>query len=140
MAEAIELLAKSNKEVQECQPESYYKKAQNLLTALRPMAENILKVGQFLVERQWAYTNTRNRFSASSNFVKPNVGLSSIQCLDCRGRYLLLRSTKSNNSIGIALRFCTSREDEQHNKFSNCFPAHSEESPTNAYTVEQLAC
>jgi len=143
--EAIELLAKSNKRSRDTQRlEVLLQKAQNLLTALNQWQENILKVGQFLVERQQAFLNSRNKLDlvpTPQQLVAQAVGLSNATVSRIvRGRYLLI-CDRQNQTIALA-SLCVSvrvggRTLQQVQQL--LVQLIQEESPTNPYTDEQLA-
>ena len=143
--EAIELLAKSNKRSRDTQRlEVLLQKAQNLLTALNQWQENILKVGQFLVERQQAFLNSRNKLDlvpTPQQLVAQTVRLSNATVSRIvRGRYLLI-CDRQNQTIALA-SLCVSvrvggRTLQQVQQL--LVQLIQEESPTNPYTDEQLA-
>lgn len=143
--EAIELLAKSNKRSRDTQRlEVLLQKAKNLLTALNQWQENILKVGQFLVERQQAFLNSRNKLDlvpTPQQLVAQTVGLSNATLSRIvRGRYLLI-CDRQNKTIPLA-SLCVSvrvggRTPQQVQQL--LVQLIQEESPTNPYTDEQLA-
>jgi RNA polymerase sigma-54 factor len=143
--EAIELLAKSNKRSRDTQRlEVLLQKAQKLLTALNQWQENILKVGQFLVERQQAFLNSRNKLDlvpTPQQVVAQTVGLSNATVSRIVwGRYLLI-CDRQNQTIALA-SLCVSvrvggRTLQQVQQL--LVQLIQEESPTNPYTDEQLA-
>ncbi|MDF5715598.1 MAG: RNA polymerase subunit sigma-54 [Rhizonema sp. NSF051] len=99
-SEAVELLQKSQLRTRDTQQlEALYKRAKSLLTALHLWQENLLKVGQFLVERQQAFLQSRDRLDlvpTPQQLVAQSVGLSnSTISRIVRGRYMLISNQYS---------------------------------------------
>ncbi|MEH1791557.1 MAG: hypothetical protein V7L17_02525 [Nostoc sp.] len=73
--EAIALLAQSNHKMQE----TLLQQARNLLSALNQWQENLLKVGQFLVNRQQAFLTSKDSLDlvpTPQQLIAQSVGLS----------------------------------------------------------------
>ncbi|MBR8833597.1 MAG: RNA polymerase subunit sigma-54 [Stigonema ocellatum SAG 48.90 = DSM 106950] len=96
-AEAVKLLKKpplpaSRRDTQRL--EALLQQAQSLLTALHQWQENLLKVGQFLVERQQTFLQSRDTLDLTptpQQLVAQSVGLSnSTVSRIVRGRYILI--------------------------------------------------
>jgi RNA polymerase sigma-54 factor len=111
---------------------------------LNQWQENILKVGQFLVERQQAFLNSRNKLDlvpTPQQLVAQTVGLSNATVSRIvRGRYLLI-CDRQNQTIALG-SLCVSvrvggRTLQQVQQL--LVQLIQEESPTNPYTDEQLA-
>lgn len=144
-SEAIELLTKKTKRVQETKRlEALLQKAQNLLTALNQWQENLLKVGQFLIERQQAFLSSRDRLDlvqTPQQLVAQAVGLSNATVSRIvRGRYLLICDQQSKviplQSLCVPVRV-GGRTPQQVQQL--LMQLIQEESPTNPYSDEQLA-
>jgi RNA polymerase sigma-54 factor len=91
--EAIDLLQQPQAKPQDVQRlEHLLQKAQSLLTALAQWQENLLKVGQFLVERQQAFLHSRDALDlipTPQQIIAQSVGLSNATVSRIvRGRYL----------------------------------------------------
>ena len=91
--EALGLLTKSDNRPQEVRRlETLLQKAQSLLTALNQWQENILKVGQFLVDRQHVFLSTQDGLDlvpTPQQIIAQAVGLSNATVSRIvRGRYL----------------------------------------------------
>ncbi|MDF5728175.1 MAG: RNA polymerase subunit sigma-54 [Rhizonema sp. PD38] len=143
-SEAVELLQKSQLRTRNTQQlEALFKRAKSLLTALHLWQENLLKVGQFLVERQQAFLQSRDRLdlvTTPQQLVAQSVGLSnSTISRIVRGRYMLISNPYQIFPLHLL-----------------CVPAQvggrtppqiqqmlvqliEEESPANPYSDEQLA-
>ncbi len=111
--EAIGLLTKQDRRTPDTQRlESLLQNAQSLLTALKQWQENILKVGQFLVERQQTFFSSRDRLDlvpTPQQLVAQAVGLSNATVSRIvRGRYLPICEQPSRivplNSLCVPVR------------------------------------
>ncbi|MDZ8070348.1 MAG: RNA polymerase subunit sigma-54 [Nostoc sp. DedQUE08] len=144
-SEAIKLLQESPKARRDTQQlEALLQKARNLLTALQQWQENLLKVGKFLVERQQAFLQSRDKLdlvSTPQQLVAQSVGLSnSTVSRIVRGRYILVCNQHSRIiplhslcvPVGVGGR--TPQQIQQM-----LLQLIAEESPPNPYTDEQLA-
>ena len=92
--EALSLLTKSDNRLQDVRRlEILLQKARSLLTAVNQWQENILKVGQFLVDRQQDFLSSRDRLDlvpTQQQLVAQAVGLSNATVSRIvQGRYLL---------------------------------------------------
>ncbi|MBV8882540.1 MAG: hypothetical protein JO235_00870 [Chroococcidiopsidaceae cyanobacterium CP_BM_RX_35] len=143
--EAIELLPTRDRQNQDTQRlSSLLQKAQSLLTALKQWQENILKVGQFLVERQQAFLSSRDHLElvpTPQQLVAQAVGLSNATVSRIvRGRYLLICDQSSRilplNSLCVPVRV-GGRTSQQVQQL--LVQLIQEESPIAPYTDEQLA-
>lgn len=95
--EALSLLTKEDLRSQDVrQLETLLQKARSLLTALNQWQENILKVGQFLIDRQQVFLSSRDELDlvpTPQQLVAQAVGLSDATVSrTIRGRYLLIVS------------------------------------------------
>ncbi|WP_292745320.1 hypothetical protein [Nostoc sp. NMS4] len=133
---------KSRRDTQ--QLEALLQKARNLLTALQQWQENLLKVGQFLVERQQAFLQSRDKLdliSTPQQLIAQSVGLSnSTISRIVRGRYILV--CNQNSRIIPLHSLCVpvgvgGRTPQQIQQM--LLQLIAEESPANPYTDEQLA-
>ena len=93
--EALAALAKSNRRSAEAQRlEVLLRKAQNLMTAVKQWQENLLKVGQFLVNRAELFLNTQDELDllpTPQQLVAQAVGVSNATVSRIvRERYLLV--------------------------------------------------
>ncbi|MEH2186210.1 MAG: RNA polymerase subunit sigma-54 [Nostoc sp.] len=144
-SEAIKLLQESPKSRRDTQQlEALLQKARNLLTALQQWQENLLKVGKFLVERQQAFLQSRDKLdlvSTPQQLIAQSVGLSnSTVSRIVRGRHILVCNQHSRIiplhslcvPVGVGGR--TSQQIQQM-----LIQLIAEESPANPYTDEQLA-
>ncbi|MEH2108885.1 RNA polymerase factor sigma-54 [Nostoc sp.] len=144
-SEAIKLLQESAKSRRDTQQlETLLQKARNLLTALQQWQENLVKVGKFLVERQQAFLQSRNKLdlvSTPQQLVAQSVGLSnSTVSRIVRGRHILVCNQHSRIiplhslcvPVGVGGR--TPQQIQQM-----LLQLIAEESPANPYTDEQLA-
>ncbi len=111
--EAIGLLTKQDRRNRDTQRlESLLQNAQSLLTTLKQWQENILKVGQFLVERQQTFFSSRDRLDlvpTPQQLVAQAVGLSNATVSRIvRGRYLPICEQPSRivplNSLCVPVR------------------------------------
>ncbi|MGF2034952.1 MAG: RNA polymerase subunit sigma-54 [Nostoc sp. CmiVER01] len=144
-SEAIKLLQESPKTRRDTQQlEALLQKARNLLTALQQWQENLLKVGKFLVERQQAFLQSRDKLdlvSTPQQLVAQSVGLSnSTVSRIVRGRYILVCNQPSRIiplhslcvPVGVGGR--TPQQIQQM-----LLQLIAEESPANPHTDEELA-
>ncbi len=143
--EAIELLTKSNKRSPETQKlEALLQKAQSLLTAVNQWQENLLKVGQFLVDRQQAFLGSQDRLDlvpTPQQLVAQAVGLSNATVSRIvRGRYMLISDQSSRiillHSLCVPVRAGGRTPQQVQQLLSQLI---QEESPTHPYSDEQLA-
>ncbi|MBD2410819.1 RNA polymerase subunit sigma-54 [Nostoc calcicola FACHB-389] len=144
-SEAIKLLQESPKSRRDTQQlEALLQKARNLLTALQQWQENLLKVGKFLVERQQAFLQSRDKLdlvSTPQQLVAQSVGLSnSTVSRIVRGRYILVCNQPSriiplhSLCIPVGVGGRTPQQIQQM-----LLQLIAEESSANPYTDEQLA-
>ena len=144
-SEAIKLFQESPKSRRDTQQlEALLQKARNLLTALQQWQENLLKVGKFLVERQQAFLQSRDKLdlvSTPQQLVAQSIGLSnSTVSRIVRGRHILVCNQHSRIiplhllcvPVGVGGR--TSQQIQEM-----LIQLIAEESPANPYTDEQLA-
>jgi RNA polymerase sigma-54 factor len=143
--EAIGLLTKQDRRNRDTQRlESLLQNAQSLLTALKQWQENILKVGQFLVERQQAFLSSRDRLDlvpTPQQLVAQAVGLSNATVSRIvRGRYLLIGDQSSRivplSSLCVPMRV-GGRTPQQVQQL--LIQLIQEESPIAPYSDEKLA-
>ena len=144
-SEAIKLFQESPKARRDTQQlEALLQQARSLLTALQQWQENLLKVGKFLVERQQAFLQSRDKLdlvSTPQQLVAQSVGLSnSTVSRIVRGRYILV--CDQNSRIIPLHSLCVpvgvgGRTPQQIQQM--LLQLIAEESPANAYTDEQLA-
>jgi len=102
--EALSLLTKSDKRSQDVRRlETLLQKARSLLTALNQWQENILKVGQFLIDRQHVFLSSRDELDlvpTPQQLVAQAVGLSDATVSRIiRGRYLLICISIPNRDL-----------------------------------------
>lgn len=141
--EAISLLT-SDKTQDKQRLEALLKKAQSLLIALKQWQENILKVGQFLVERQQTFLSSRERLDlvpTPQYLVAQAVGLSDATVSRIvRGRYILIGDLSSRTMplgalcVPVRVGGRTSQQIQQL-----LMQLIQEESATNPYSDAQLA-
>ncbi|MEH2114633.1 RNA polymerase factor sigma-54 [Nostoc sp.] len=138
--EAIAMLAESNQKMQE----TLLQQARNLLSALNQWQENLLKVGQFLVNRQQAFLTSKDHLDlvpTPQQLIAQSVGLSNATISRIvRDRYLLISGAK--NQIVSLQSFCTSvsvggRTPIQIQQL--IIQLIQQESPNQPYSDEQLA-
>jgi len=143
-SEAIGLLTSDSRPRDVRQLETLLQKARSLLTALNQWQENILKVGQFLVDRQHVFLSSRERLDlvpTSQQIVAQAVGLSNATVSRIvRGRYLLI-CDQPNRTIPLQA-LCVpigvgGRAPQQVQQL--LVQLIQEESPTAPYSDEQLA-
>ncbi len=107
-AEAIALLEAAPSPAKRQQLEALFQQAQSLLAALSQWQENLLKVGQFLCDRQQVFLRSRNFLDllpTSQQFVAQSVGLSDATVSRIvRDRHLLLNA--SPQQILPLVRLC----------------------------------
>ena len=144
-SEAIELVRKSPERSRDTQQlEALLQRAKSLLTALHQWQENLLKVGQFLVDRQQAFLQSHDRLDlvpTPQQLVAQSVGLSnSTVSRIVRGRYMLICDQKSRiiplHSLCVPVRV-GGRTPQQVQQL--LVQLIEEESPVNPYSDEQLA-
>ena len=144
-SEAMELLTKKTVRSQATQQmEASLQKAQSLLTALSQWQENLLKVGQFLVERQQFFLSSQDKLDlvpTPQQLVAQAVGLSNATVSRIvRGRYLLISAQRSRtiplSSLCVPLRVGGRTAQQVQQLLTQLIQA---ESQTNPYTDEQLA-
>lgn len=138
--EAIALLAQSNHKMQE----TLLQQARNLLSALNQWQENLLKVGQFLVNRQQAFLTSKDSLDlvpTPQQLIAQSVGLSNATISRIvRDRYLLISGGQSR--IVPLQSFCTSvgvggRTPKQIQEL--IIQLIQQEPSTKPYSDEQLA-
>ncbi|MCW5315116.1 RNA polymerase subunit sigma-54 [Nostoc sp. KVJ3] len=138
--EAIALLAQSNHKMQE----TLLQQARNLLSALNQWQENLLKVGQFLVNRQQAFLTSKDSLDlvpTPQQLVAQSVGLSNATISRIvRDRYLLINGEKSR--IVPLQSFCTTvgiggRTPKQIQEL--IIQLIQQEPPAKSYSDEELA-
>jgi RNA polymerase sigma-54 factor len=143
--EALATLSQSHRKTQETQRlESLLQEARNLLAALNQWQENLLKVGQFLVERQQAFLTSKDSLDlvpTPQQLVAQLVGLSDATISRIvRERYLLIGGQQSQvlplrslcPPVGVGGRTPT-----QIQQF--IIQIIQEEPPAKPYSDEQLA-
>lgn len=144
-SDAIELLQKSPKQARDTQQlQALLQKAKNLLTALHLWQENLLKVGQFLVERQQAFLQSRDKLDlvpTPQQLVAQSVGLSnSTISRIVRGRYILICDQHSRiiplYSLCVPVRVGGRTPAQIQQLLAQLI---EEESPAHPYSDEQLA-
>ncbi|MDF5724281.1 MAG: RNA polymerase subunit sigma-54 [Rhizonema sp. PD37] len=144
-SEAVELLQKSQLRTRDIQQlEALFKRAKSLLTALHLWQKNLLKVGQFLVERQQAFLQSRDRLdlvTTPQQLVAQSVGLSnSTISRIVRGRYLLISNPYSQifplHLLCVPARVGGRTPPQIQQMLVQLI---EEESPANPYSDEQLA-
>ncbi len=142
--EAIHLLQQPQAKAQDKQRlEKLLQKAQSLLTALDQWQENLLKVGQFLVERQQAFLHSQDALAlipTPQQIVAQSVGLSNATVSRIvRSRYLRVCGTRERTIPLASLCVPMSvggRTPQQIQQLLLRLVA--EESPNQPYTDEQL--
>ncbi|OKH21630.1 RNA polymerase subunit sigma-54 [Chroogloeocystis siderophila] len=142
--EAIHLLQQPQAKAQNKQRlENLLQKAQSLLTALDQWQENLLKVGQFLVERQKAFLHSQDALDlipTPQQIVAQSVGLSNATVSRIvRGRYLRVCGTRDRTIPLASLCVPVSvggRTPQQIQQL--LLQAVAEESADQPYTDEQL--
>jgi len=121
--------------------EALLNRAKSLLTALSQWQENLLKVGQFLVERQQAFLNSQDKLDlvpTPQQLVAQAVGLSSATVSRIvRGRYLLVTDrTIPLSSLCVPVRVGGRTPQQVQQLLTQLIQA---ESSTHPYSDEQLA-
>lgn len=121
--------------------EALLNRAKSLLTALSQWQENLLKVGQFLVERQQAFLNNQDKLDlvpTPQQLIAQAVGLSSATVSRIvRGRYLLVTDrTIPLSSLCVPVRVEGRTPQQVQQLLTQLIQA---ESPTHPYSDEQLA-
>ncbi len=138
--EAIAMLVQSNHKMQE----TLLQQARNLLSALNQWQENLLQVGQFLVNRQQAFLTSKDSLDlvpTPQQLIAQSVGLSNATISRIvRERYLLISGGQSR--IVPLQSFCTSvgiggRTPIQIQQL--IIQLIQQEPPTKPYSDEQLA-
>lgn len=144
-SEAVSLLKQSNKPSKDIQRlESLLQKAESMLTALKQWQENILKVGQFLIDRQQAFLSSRSLIDlvpTPQQLVAQSVGLSNATVSRIvRGRYLLICDQPSKiiplRSLCVPLGVAGRTTQQVQLLLVQLI---DEESPMNPFSDEQLA-
>lgn len=143
--DAIALLTKSDRKSSETrQMETLLQKARSLLTALNQWQENLLKVGQFLVERQSAFLDSQDSLDlvpTPQQIVAQALGLSNATVSRIvQQRHLLIRGQV--NKIVPLKALCTQvrvggRTPQQVQQL--LIQLIQSESPTEPYSDDQLA-
>jgi RNA polymerase sigma-54 factor len=143
--DAIALLTKSDRKSSETrQMETLLQKARSLLTALNQWQENLLKVGQFLVERQSAFLDSQDSLDlvpTPQQIVAQALGLSNATVSRIvQHRHLLIKGQV--NKIVPLKALCTQvrvggRTPQQVQQL--LIQLLESESPTEPYSDDQLA-
>jgi len=143
--EALKLLQQSSGRSQERQKlESLLQKARSLLTALNQWQENLLKVGQFLVERQQAFLSSQDALDlvpTPQQMVAQAVGLSNATVSRIvRERYLLVCGQKSRMLPLLSLCVPVSVGGRTPQRVQQLIlQLIKDEPPSQPYSDEQLA-
>ncbi len=143
-SEAMELLTKTVRSQDAQRLEALLQKARSLLTALNQWQENILKVGQFLVDRQQAFLSSRDQLDlvpTPQQLVAQAVGLSNATVSRIvRGRYLLIcaqkRITIPLSALCVPVRVGGRTPQQVQQLLTQLI---QEELPTHPYSDEQLS-
>ena len=145
-SEAIEQLPKSSAQTRDSQQlEVLLQKAKSLLTALHLWQENLLKVAQFLVERQQAFLQSRERLDlvpTPQQLVAQSVGLSnSTISRIVRLRYMLICCDQYSQIVPLHLLCVPARVGGRTPPQIQQMLVQliEEESPAHPYSDEQLA-
>lgn len=105
-SEALNLLQQPNQKSSDVQRlEALWQKARSLLTALEQWQENLLKVGQFLVDRQQAFLSSQNTLDlvpTPQQMVAQAVGLSDATVSRIVRERFLLVCTQPSHTIPLA--------------------------------------
>ncbi|MBV9387435.1 MAG: hypothetical protein JOZ78_13525 [Chroococcidiopsidaceae cyanobacterium CP_BM_ER_R8_30] len=143
--ETVSLLSQSKRNSRERQRlEALLQKAQNLLTALNQWQENLIKVGEFLVDRQQAFLASRNPVDlvpSPQQLIAQMVGLSNATISRIvRERYLLIAENPTQTIPLQALCSPASVGGHTPQEVQHLIvQLVAEESPTNPYSDDQLA-
>lgn len=144
-AEAIKLLNKSRASTKDTQQlEALLKEAQSLLTALHQWQENLLKVSHYLVGRQQAFLQSRDRLDlipTPQQLVAQSVGLSrSTVSRIVSSRYILICNEHSQiiplHSLCVPVKVGGRTGQQVQHMLVQLVNAEPPEKP---YTDEQLA-
>ena len=142
---ALNLLQQPNQRPQDTRRlEALLQKARSLLTALRQWQENLLKVGQFLVERQQAFLSSGDALDllpTPQQMVAQAVGLSNATVSRIvRGRYLLVCGKQSRTVPlqSLCVPVTVGGRTPQHVQ-QLLVQLIQDEPPTQPYSDQQLA-
>lgn len=143
--EALNLLQQPNQRPQDMRRlEALLQKARSLLTALHQWQENLLKVGQFLVERQQAFLRSGDALDllpTPQQMVAQAVGLSNATVSRIvRGRYLLVCGKQSRTVPlqSLCVPVTVGGRTPQHVQ-QLLVQLIQDEPPTQPYSDQQLA-